>query len=112
MLESMLQTLSEKECLVLTIPHEHPSYAGHFPNFPIVPGVLCLAIVLTAVFKKLDISADIEQLSSVKFMAPVYPGDKLLVEYMIKDNKLTLNILNDALKAVSVVAIFKIQTTQ
>ncbi len=34
--------------LSLQIPHEHPSYAGHFPGQPIVPGVLLLELVLQA----------------------------------------------------------------
>lgn len=34
--------------LSLPIPREHPSYAGHFPGQPIVPGVLLLELVLQA----------------------------------------------------------------
>lgn len=34
--------------LSLQIPREHPSYAGHFPGQPIVPGVLLLDLVLQA----------------------------------------------------------------
>jgi 3-hydroxymyristoyl/3-hydroxydecanoyl-(acyl carrier protein) dehydratase len=34
--------------LSLQIPREHPSYAGHFPGQPIVPGVVLLDLVLQA----------------------------------------------------------------
>ncbi len=34
--------------LTLQIPREHPSYAGHFPGQPIVPGVVLLDLVLQA----------------------------------------------------------------
>ena len=34
--------------LTLQIPREHPSYAGHFPGRPIVPGVVLLDLVLQA----------------------------------------------------------------
>jgi 3-hydroxyacyl-[acyl-carrier-protein] dehydratase len=104
--ESTFNTLRvDRGSFTLNVPEQHPSYAGHFPNFPIVPGVLCLALVFPAVFRELDLDVQLEQLKTVKFMAPIYPGDQLSIEYLIQESKLTVDITKNALKTVAVVAV-------
>lgn len=67
--------------LTLQIPREHPSYAGHFPGQPIVPGVLLLDEVIQAIEQQvppIDLysSAGME-MPVCKFLAPVLPGATL-----------------------------------
>lgn len=67
--------------LTLHIPRDHPSYAGHFPGQPIVPGVVLLDEVMQAVELQapdmgLFSSAGVE-IPVCKFLAPVLPGATL-----------------------------------
>ncbi len=62
------------------IEPNHPCFAGHFPNFPILPGVLVLEAVLAEVEKTLGIPVDQHQMVNVKFLAAVLPGDQLQVD--------------------------------
>ena len=57
------------------VPAPHPVFAGHFPNMPIVPGVL----LLDTVIQVLGAAgwADPIHLRSVKFLSPARPGDTL-----------------------------------
>jgi len=54
------------------IPADHPSLAGHFPNAPIVPGVVVLDEVLSAVCEWRKGSRVIG-IRFVKFLAPIQP---------------------------------------
>lgn len=65
--------------LTLQIPREHPSYAGHFPGQPIVPGVVLLDLVLQAAeqlpgWEGLAAGLDIPV---CKFVQAVLPGATL-----------------------------------
>ena len=53
-----------------TVPIDHPAFAGHFPGRPIVPGVVLLDRLLSAVAVPCDIA-------SAKFLSPVGPGETL-----------------------------------
>jgi len=71
---------------VFFIPTQHPCLAGHFPNNPVVPGVVLLEKVEHLLNKKLS-NWCITELNHVKFLHPVLPEER--IEIIIDTNKLT-----------------------
>jgi 3-hydroxyacyl-[acyl-carrier-protein] dehydratase len=71
--------------LTLDIPENHPSFAGHFPGQPILPGVLLLQRVMS--FAEATLQRPLVQYSihNAKFLAPVLPQDSV---------RITLDALN------------------
>jgi 3-hydroxymyristoyl/3-hydroxydecanoyl-(acyl carrier protein) dehydratase len=68
----------------LHIAADHPAFAGHFPDRPLVPGVLLLAHVLEAVLADPVLAAAVgpaPRLAVAKFLAPVGPGVALAVRF-------------------------------
>jgi len=55
----------------LEIPADHPSFAGHFPGQPLLPGVVVVSLILGPAPK----------LASAKFLAPVRPGSVLTLQW-------------------------------
>lgn len=55
-----------------TIGADHPALPGHFPGNPIVPGVVLLNEVLSAVPGRMDIPW-------AKFHAPLMPGEEFAI---------------------------------
>ena len=66
-----------------TVPLDHPAFAGHFPGTPILPGVVLLDTALQAIAKASGIALDHCEISSVKFLSPVGPGDALVIQHEI-----------------------------
>ena len=65
----------------LTVPADHPAFAGHFPGMPILPGVVLLD---TVVQLAPGASAGVRQISSAKFFSPVGPGEMLVFALQTK----------------------------
>ena len=57
----------------IRIGADHPSLAGHFPGHPVVPGVVLLDEVARALER--TSGATLRALPSVKFLAPLRPGE-------------------------------------
>jgi 3-hydroxymyristoyl/3-hydroxydecanoyl-(acyl carrier protein) dehydratase len=55
----------------------HPALEGHFPDHPIVPGVVILDLVITAFRKEDGRSLEIHKIPTVKFLSPLKPGDRI-----------------------------------
>src|SRR6516165_4255827 len=75
-----------------------PFFVGHFPEFPVMPGVLIIeamaqvagVLVLSQIpdrHKKLVLLASVEQ---AKFRKPVRPGDQLRIEMKLSKRKATV----------------------
>lgn len=61
-------------------PADHPAAPGHFPGNPIIPGAVLLGEVLRSVETTLGVRASPCNIRSAKFLAPVRPGDRVLIE--------------------------------
>lgn len=59
----------------MLVPPDHPALAGHFPGHPVVPAVVLLDRLQTALRQHLHPTARIAALPHVKFLAPVAPGE-------------------------------------
>jgi len=67
----------------VVIDAEEPVFAGHYPDFPILPGVCVLECVRTAAETSVPPDAGRVRLASVesgRFLAAVHPGDVLDIE--------------------------------
>lgn len=68
--------------LTRRVAPDHPAFAGHFPGQPLWPGVLLLAEVMEALQAAPALAARLGErptLAQAKFLAPVGPGDTLVV---------------------------------
>jgi 3-hydroxymyristoyl/3-hydroxydecanoyl-(acyl carrier protein) dehydratase len=67
--------------LALAIAADHPSFQGHFPGTPVVPGV----VLLDEVIRALEVAAGGEprtwQIAAVKFLRAIRPGEPLALEH-------------------------------
>jgi 3-hydroxyacyl-[acyl-carrier-protein] dehydratase len=64
---------------LVSISHDHPSLAGHFPDYPIVPGVVLLNEVLDTLRKGSAMPLLVTGLPMVKFSSPLRPGEVVII---------------------------------
>jgi 3-hydroxyacyl-[acyl-carrier-protein] dehydratase len=71
---------------VCTVPKESPVFEGHFPGYPLMPGVLqieCMAQTcgwLVTAINRFTAMPFLIGVREAKFRSPVLPGDELEVE--------------------------------
>jgi 3-hydroxyacyl-[acyl-carrier-protein] dehydratase len=74
-----------RQSLRLQIAPEHPALSGHFPGFPVVPGVVLLDEALHAIEiaqqGQRAAPASLWHIGTVKFHRAVRPGEALQLEY-------------------------------
>ena len=84
-----------------TIQASHPSLEGHFPNNPVVPGVVILDEVISIV-KKLKPELSVAAIPMVKFTHPLLPEQQVMLEIKEKsDNAISFNCTHNEIKLVT-----------
>jgi beta-hydroxyacyl-ACP dehydratase FabZ len=94
-----IEELEEERIVgIKNVTINEPFFAGHFPDFPVMPGVMILeamaqvagVLVLNSIpdrKSKLVLLASVEQ---AKFRRPVRPGDQLRIEMTVTKRKTTI----------------------
>ena len=70
----------------ITVPADHPAFAGHFPGTPILPGVVLLDWALQAICDETGVVLQNCTINSVKFLSPAQAGDALTIAHSLQDN--------------------------
>lgn len=70
-------TTTSQVSMALPVAADHPTYAGHFPGRPILPGVVLLDEALHALAASMNRNAAGARIKSAKFLSPVVPGEPL-----------------------------------
>lgn len=63
----------------VSIGHDHPSLAGHFPGHPVVPGVVLLSEVIETLRRSSGVPS-VTGLPMVKFSSPLKPGELVTIQ--------------------------------
>src|SRR4249919_2271547 len=63
---------------------DHPSLPGHFPGAPLVPGVVILDEVITALAEWRQ-NSQLSGIRMVKFLAPLKPEQAFMVSLSLKN---------------------------
>lgn len=95
MVDRILEMEEERIVGIKNVTVNEPFFAGHFPDFPVMPGVLVIeamaqvagVLVLKSLGgrnQKLVLLATVEE---AKFRKPVVPGDQLRIEMTVTRRK-------------------------
>ena len=78
--------------LIFTIPQDCLYFDGHFPDYPILPAVAQIDIVMNFASEYLGTSIAILQIKRAKFLKIITPALTLLLKLEKKDNTLNFKI--------------------
>ena len=65
---------------------EDPTFTGHFPGRPILPGVFQLEMARVAAEFVLKSSLSVQEIRKAKFQRPIFPGETVRLELKITTN--------------------------
>lgn len=90
-------TRRERIVAIKNVTANEPFFQGHFPNMPIMPGVLIVeaiaqaggALLLTEVHDRHDKLMVFTGIERARFRRPVVPGDQLRIEVDVKAWRMT-----------------------
>src|SRR5260221_13674289 len=102
LVDAILELEEERIVGIKNVTINEPFFNGHFPDFPVMPGVLIVeamaqvagVLVLSQIpdrANKLVLLAAVEQ---AKFRKPVRPGDQLRIEMKVGKRKATIAKMN------------------
>lgn len=98
LVDRILELEAERIVGIKNVTINEPFFDGHFPGFPVMPGVLIIeamaqvagVLVLGQIpdrHKKVVLLASVD---SAKFRRPVVPGDQLRIEMVVTKKKTTV----------------------
>ncbi len=97
LVDRIVELASDRIVGIKNVTANEPFFAGHFPDFPVMPGVLIVEAMAQVagvlVLKSLGSRQKAVFLASIeqaKFRRPVVPGDQLRIEMKVGRRKATV----------------------
>jgi 3-hydroxyacyl-[acyl-carrier-protein] dehydratase len=95
LVDRVLECVAGQNCVALkNVTFNEPFFQGHFPNRPVMPGVLIIEALAQAAgilaFKTAKVVPDVNTrfyfvaIDNARFRKPVEPGDQLLLKVSLK----------------------------
>lgn len=110
-----LQYCEDGLCAMLTINDQHEIFKGHFPNQPIVPGVVMIQMIKELLAKAIDMQVQLIQANQIKFLKLISPTDTQILSMTINwdqtDNKVktTATIMDQDANVVKFQGVFLVR---
>ena len=86
-------TLENQVQAKIRLNPDHEVYKGHFPDQPVVPGVIQLQIIKELMEKTLNQKLMLAQMSFAKYLQAIIPGKTpifdLVIDFKVKENTLS-----------------------
>lgn len=80
-----LRTIDENSIeFTVELQKNHTIFKGHFPTYPVAPGVAMLQIIKNGLESHLQYSLQLQNASSVKFLNLVNPNENALLIFHIQ----------------------------
>jgi 3-hydroxyacyl-[acyl-carrier-protein] dehydratase len=97
LIDRVLSCEAGKQIVALkNVTINEPFFAGHFPHYPVMPGVLIVEAMAQAsailAFKSFDLKSDARSvyyfvgIDEARFKKPVMPGDQLIIKAQVVRN--------------------------
>jgi 3-hydroxyacyl-[acyl-carrier-protein] dehydratase len=101
LVDRIVELEAERIVGIKSVTHNEPFFQGHFPDFPVMPGVLIVeALAQTAGVLVLKHIEDrhrklvlLASITSAKFRRPVVPGDTLRLEMEVIKRKASVAVM-------------------
>ena len=102
------------ELINFSINTNHEVFIGHFPQYPILPGVFEMFIIEKVIEYKFSIKLNLINVEIVKFLSPILPNENDIFSLFIKNHetyengiKIDCQIMKDDKTICTFLGIFK-----
>jgi 3-hydroxyacyl-[acyl-carrier-protein] dehydratase len=98
LVDSILELEAERIVGIKNVTVNEPFFMGHFPDFPVMPGVLIVeamaqvagVLVLKSIPDRKSKLVLLASINEAKFRRPVLPGDQLRIEMKVTKRKASI----------------------
>src|SRR5580698_8506710 len=102
LVDRILEMTTDRVVGIKNVTINEPFFSGHFPDFPVMPGVMIIEamaqvagiLVLSSIPERKTKLVLLAAINEAKFRRPVVPGDQLRIEMKVIKRKATIAKMN------------------